>query len=291
MSLSILTNISAMQTQQNLLASSNSVAQSMQRLSSGLRINTAADDAAGYAISEGLTAQTNGLDQASSNTNDATSMVQTASSALTNVQNMLQRVRELAVQYANGSNSASGQTAIQGEVDALTNEIDRQQNASTFNGQNLLNGTAGTGSTAGGGLVTFQVGANNGDTMNATFANVESAIGGTTSGFNFANVNSATAHTFNLACAGALTSLDAAITAISTMASNLGAVQNRLQYTSDSISSTETNLSASNSQIKDVNMASEMTNMTQEQILEQAGTAMLAQANSQPQLILKLIGG
>jgi flagellin len=293
MSLSILTNISAMQTQQNLLASSNSVAQSMQRLSSGLRINTAADDAAGYAISEGLTAQTNGLDQASSNTNDATSMVQTASSALTNVQNMLQRVRELAVQYANGSNSASGQTAIQGEVDALTNEIDRQQNASTFNGQNLLNGTAGTGSTAGGGLVTFQVGANNGDTMNATFANVESAIGGSTSGFNFANVNCTTAgvHTFNLASAGALTSLDAAITAISTMASNLGAVQNRLQYTSDSISSTETNLSASNSQIKDVNMASEMTNMTQEQILEQAGTAMLAQANSQPQLILKLIGG
>ena len=291
MSLSILTNISAMQTQQNLLASSNSVAQSMQRLSSGLRINTAADDAAGYAISEGLTAQTNGLDQASSNTNDATSMVQTASSALTNVQNMLQRVRELAVQYANGSNSASGQTAIQGEVDALTNEIDRQQNASTFNGQNLLDGTAGTGSTAGGGLVTFQVGANNGDTMNATFANVESAIGGTGSGFNFANVNSATAHTFNLASAGALTSLDNAITAISTMASNLGAVQNRLQYTSDSISSTETNLSASNSQIKDVNMASEMTNMTQEQILEQAGTAMLAQANSQPQLILKLIGG
>jgi flagellin len=294
MSLSILTNISAMQTQQNLLASSNSVAQSMQRLSSGLRINTAADDAAGYAISEGLTAQTNGLDQASSNTNDATSMVQTASSALTNVQNMLQRVRELAVQYANGSNSSSGQTAIQGEVDALTNEIDRQQNASTFNGQNLLNGTAGTGSTAGGGLVTFQVGANQADTMNATFGNVESTIGGAAStGFCFTNANCATAgvHVFNLACSGALTSLDAAITAISTMASGLGAVQNRLQYTSDSISSTETNLSASNSQIKDVNMASEMTNMTQEQILEQAGTAMLAQANSQPQLILKLIGG
>jgi flagellin len=287
MSLSILTNVSAMNTQQNLLKSSNAVAQSMERLSSGLRINTAADDAAGYAISESLTAQTNGLAQAGMNTNDATSMVQTASSSLTDVQNMLQRVRELAVQYANGSNSSGGQAAIQGEVDQLTNEIDREQGASTFNGSNLLNGTAGAG---GNGTVTFQVGANAGDTLTATFSNVEtSALSSATTGFSFANVNSTSgAHVFDLST-GTLTQLDTAITNISTMAATLGAVQNRLQYTSDSISSTEQNLSASNSQIKDVNMASEMTSMTQQQILEQAGTAMLAQANAAPQMILKLL--
>jgi flagellin len=287
MSLSILTNVSAMNTQQNLLNSSNAVAKSMQRLSSGLRINTAADDAAGYAISEGLTSQTNGLGQAAMNTNDATSMVQTASSSLTNVQNMLQRVRELAVQYGNGSNSTAGKASIQGEVDQLANEIDRQRSASTFNGTNLLDGSAGTS-----GTVTFQVGANSGDSMTATFANIEGATGlTTTNGFTWANVStqSASVHVFDLAQGNAISNLDVAISAISSQAGTLGAVQNRLQYTSDSINSTQQNLSASNSQIKDVNMASEMTKLTQQQILEQAGTAMLAQANSQPQMILKLL--
>ena len=129
MSLSILTNVAAMQTQQNLLNSSNAVSQSMARLSSGLRINSAADDAAGYAISQGLTSQVNGLNQASSNTNDAISMVQTASSSLNDVQNMLQRVYELGVQYNNGSNSSTDKTDIQAEVNQLTQEIDRQQSS------------------------------------------------------------------------------------------------------------------------------------------------------------------
>jgi len=284
MSLSILTNISAMNTQQNLLRSSNAVSQSMARLSSGLRINTAADDAAGYAISQGLTSQVNGLNQASSNTNDAISMVQTASSSLNDVQNMLQRVYELGVQYNNGSNSSTDKTDIQAEVNQLTQEIDRQQSSSNFNGLNLLNGTAGSS-----GTVTFQVGANSGDTLTATFSNVEGSSG--LGGLGFSWNNAATGGTvIDLSSASALTSLTSAINNISSMAATLGAVQNRLQYTSDSISSTEQNLSASNSQIKDVNMAQEMTNMTQEQILEQAGTSMLAQANSQPQLILKLLG-
>ena len=284
MSLSILTNISAMNTQQNLLRSSNAVSQSMARLSSGLRINTAADDAAGYAISQGLTSQVNGLNQASSNTNDAISMVQTASSSLNDVQNMLQRVYELGVQYNNGSNSSTDKSDIQAEVNQLTQEIDRQQSSSNFNGLNLLNGTAGTN-----GTVTFQVGANAGDTLTATFSNVEgnSGLGGL--GFSWSNATTG-GTVIDLSNANALTSLTSAINNISSMAATLGAVQNRLQYTSDSISSTEQNLSASNSQIKDVNMAQEMTKMTQEQILEQAGTSMLAQANSQPQLILKLLG-
>jgi flagellin len=283
-SLSILTNISAMNTQQNLLQSSDAVSKSMERLSSGLRINSAADDAAGYAISEGLTSQTNGLDQASRNTNDAVSMVQTASSSLNDVQNMLQRVRELAVQYNNGSNSSTDKSAIQNEVNQLTQEIDRQRTASSFNGQNLLDGTAG-----GSGTVTFQVGANNGDTLSATFNDIEGSTGLGVTGFTWSQAASG-GTVFDLSQASALTTLTTAVSNVSTFAATLGAVQNRLQYTSDSINSTEQNLSASNSQIKDVNMAQEMTNLTQEQILEQAGTAMLAQANSQPQMVLKLLG-
>jgi len=285
MSLSILTNISAMNTQQNLLNSSNAVATSMERLSSGLRINSAADDAAGYAISEGLTSQVNGLDQASSNTNDAVSMVQTASSSLNNVQNMLQRVYELGVQYNNGSNSTTDQADIQSEVNQLTTEIDRQTTSSNFNGINLLNGSAGSS-----GTVTFQVGANGGDTMSATFASIEGATGlGGTAGYSWSGAAGG-GTVIDLSKTTALASLTNAINNISTMAATLGAVQNRLQYTSDSISSTEQNLSSTNSGIKDVNMAQEMTNLTQEQILEQAGTAMLAQAQSQPQMILKLLG-
>jgi flagellin len=287
MSLSILTNVAAMNTQQNLLNSSNAVSKSMERLSSGLRINSAADDAAGYAISQGLTSQTNGLDQAGRNTNDAVSMVQTASSSLNDVQNMLQRVRELAVQYNNGSNSSTDKTSIQNEVNQLTQEIDRQRTASSFNGTNLLKGST---STPGAALtVTFQVGANNGDSLTASFQDIEGTSGlGTTA---FCWSAAATGGTvFDLSSATSLTNLDTAIGNVSTFAATLGAVQNRLQYTSDSINSTEQNLSASNSQIKDVNMASEMTNLTQQQILEQAGTAMLAQANSQPQMVLKLLG-
>jgi flagellin len=282
MSLSILTNISAMNTQQNLLTSSDAVATSMARLSSGLRINTAADDAAGYAISEGLTSQVNGLNQASSNTNDAISMVQTASSSLNNIQNMLQRVYELGVQYNNGSNSSTDKQDIQAEVNQLTQEIDRQKTSSNFNGLNLLDGSSST--------VTFQVGANNGDVLTTSFSNVEGTGGLGGLGFNAWTTAVSGGTVIDLSQAGALTSVTDAINNISSMAATLGAVQNRLQYTSDAISSTEQNLSASNSQIKDVNMAQEMTNLTQEQILEQAGTSMLAQANSQPQLILKLLG-
>jgi flagellin len=287
MSLSILTNTSAMQTEQNLLNSSNSVSKSMERLSSGLRINTAADDAAGYAISESLTSQVNGLDQASRNTNDAVSMVQTASGSLTTIQDMLQRVRELAVQYNNGSNSnTTDQTAIQDEVDQLTDEVSREAGASNFNGINLLDGSAG-----GSGSVTFQVGANDADTLQASFSGVTQAIASAASGFSWANADVSGSHVLDLSSSGSLSQIDAAITAVSTQAATLGAVQNRLQYTSDSISTTEQNLSSSNSQIQDVNMASEMTNLTQEQILEQAGTAMLAQAQQQPQMILKLLQG
>ncbi|HEY2770558.1 MAG TPA: flagellin, partial [Solirubrobacteraceae bacterium] len=231
-----------MNTQQNLLKSSNAVATSMSRLSSGLRINSAADDAAGYAISQGLTSQVNGLNQASSNTSDAISMVQTASSSLNNIQSMLQRVYELGVQYNNGSNSSTDKSDIQSEVNQLTQEIDRQKTSSNFNNLNLLDGTAG-----GSGTVTFQVGANAGDTLTATFSSVEGNSG--LGGLGFSWTNASTGGTvIDLSSTSALTSLTSAINNISSMAATLGAVQNRLQYTSDSISSTEQNLSASNSQ-------------------------------------------
>jgi flagellin len=288
MSLSILTNTAAMQTQISLSNSSNAVKMAMQRLSSGLRINSAADDAAGYAIAQGLTSQVNGLKQASQNVSDATSMVQTAGAALNNVQGMLQRVSELAVQYANGDLSTNDKKNIQAEVDQLTNEIDRQKSTVQFNGINLIDGSANSGAN-----VQFQVGPSSSDTLSVSFANVEGSSGLGTAAFCWSNVNSASAHVFDLGALGSAAAGDisTAIDNISSLAATLGAVQNRLQYTSNAISVTQENMSASLSNIQDVNMASEMTTMTQQQVLQQAGTAMLAQANSQPQLVLKLITG
>ena len=285
MSLSILTNTSAMQTQISLNNSSNAVSTAMERLSSGLRINSAADDAAGYAISQGLTSQVNGLQQASQNVSDATSMVQTADSALNNVQSMLQRVSELAVQYQNGDLSSSDKSDIQGEVNQLTQEIDRQKGAVQFNGINLLDGSAGSG-----GAVTFQVGPSSSDTLSVSFQNIESSSNLGTSAFSWTQASTG-GTVFDLSQAGAVSAISTAINNISSLAATLGAVQNRLQYTSTSISTTQENMSSSLSSIQDVNMASEMTTLTQQQVLQQAGTAMLAQANSQPQLVLKLIQG
>jgi len=270
------TNVMSLTAQRNLNASQNDLSTAIQRLSSGLRINSAADDAAGYAISEGLTSQINGLGMAADNTNDAVSMVQTASSSLSNVQDMLQRVYELGVQYNNGSNSSTDKADIQ-------DEIDRQQSSSNFNGINLLSGSAGSS-----GTVTFQVGANSGDTLSVTFSNIENTT--LTTGFSWSNASTG-GQVFDLSSSTALTNLSSAINAISSYAAELGAVQNRLQYTSDQISATSTNLSSTNSQITDVNMAQEMTTLTQQQVLEQAGTAMLSQAQSQPQMILKLLQG
>ena len=282
MSLSILTNTSAMQTEIGLHKSSNAVAQAMQRLSSGLRINSAADDAAGYAISQGLTAQVNGLHQASQNVSDATSMVQTADSALNNIQSMLQRISELAVQYQNGDLSGNDKTDIQSEVNQLTSEIDRQRGSVSFNGIKLLDGSASTG----GANVTFQVGSASGDTLSVSFADVRGSLASGV-GFDW----SSTQAVFSLNAANAMTNITTAIDNVSSAAATLGAVQNRLQYTSNAISVTQENMSSSLSNIQDVNMATEMTTMTQQQVLQQAGTAMLAQANSQPQLVLKLITG
>ncbi len=264
MSLMINTNIEAFDAHRNLVTTENSLSKSMQRLSSGLRINSAADDAAGLAISQKLTGQVNGLAQAQRNAQDGVSLVQTAEGSLNQVHAMLQRIRELAVQYQNGTLATSDQQAIQSEVNQLQSEIARIGTTAAFNGLPLF--SAGT-------TISFQVGANDAEVISVTTMSMGGLVG-----------------TISLSSSTALASLDGYINAVSAQRADFGAVQNRLQYTMDNLSTYQENLSASLSRIRDVDMASEMVNFTKEQILQQAGTSMLSQANSAPQSVLKLLG-
>jgi flagellin len=271
MSLSVQTNIQALTAHRDLAMTGNSLSTAMERLSSGFRINRAADDAAGLAISEKLQSQIGGLDQAQRNGQDAVSLVQTGEGALAEVQSMLQRVRDLAVQFNNGTLSASDQAGITAEVAQLCAEVSDIGSQTQFNGINLLTGTS---------TITFQVGSNDGQTISVSAVSlfgsgashdVDSAV------FSFSG-------TVNLA------SIDSAIQNVSNARSTFGSIQNRLDHRLNNLSTYEENLQASLSSIKDVDMAAEMTKFTQRQIVQQAGTAMLAQANSAPQSILKLIG-
>ena len=236
----------------------------MERLSSGLRINKAADDAAGLGISEKMRSQIRGLAQAQRNIQDGVSMVQTAEGNLDEVHSILQRIRELAVEYRNGSLSTAGKGAIQSEVDQLSAEITRIGNAAVFNGVSLLSGTTS---------VTFQVGANDNETIAISFSNLATAVGNAYS-------NMATA---------SLAAIDAAVDAVSAMRSGLGAVQNRLEHALSVTGVYQENLTSAESRIRDVDMAEEMVSLTKNQILQQAGTAMLAQANQAPQAVLQLL--
>jgi flagellin len=275
MSLRIQTNVEAFNAHRNLQNSSNMMAKSMERLSSGFRINRAADDAAGLSISEKMKAQIGGLGQAQRNAGDAVSLVQTAEGALSEVHSMLQRVRDLAVQYNNGTLSTTDKAAITLEVTQLSNEISRIGGQTKFNGIALL-----TGSTA----ITFQVGASDNETLSVTG---RSLFG---SGASF-DIDSAV---FAFGSGGGnvtLASIDAAIDNVSTARSTFGSVQNRLEHTLNNLASYEENLTASESRIRDVDMASEMVQFTKYQILQQAGTSMLAQANTAPQSVLSLLRG
>jgi flagellin len=269
MSLRIQTNIEAMGAHRNLLATSDKLSKSMERLSSGYRINRAADDAAGLAISEKLKTQVGGLDQARRNAQDAVSLVQTAEGSMNEVQSMLQRVRDLAVQYNNGTLSVSDKGAITGEVAQLCAEIARIAAQTKFNGISLLSGT---------GTIQFQIGADDGETITVSARNMFGGAG--------SDVNSAI---FTFGAAVTLASIDTAINNLSGARSTFGAVQNRLEHTLNNLATYEENLSASESQIKDVDMASEMVNFTKLQVLQQAGTSMLSQANSQSQGVLRLL--
>jgi flagellin len=270
MSLSVQTNIQAITAHRNLVTTQNGLSTAMERLSSGFRINRAADDAAGLAISEKLMAQVGGLDQAQRNAQDGVSLVQTAEGAMAEVQSMLQRVRDLAVQFNNGTLSAQDQAAITAEVAQLCAEINDIGNQTQFNGINLLTGTS---------TITFQVGSNDGQTISV------SAVQLFGSGASYA-VDSAL---FNFSGTVVLQSIDDAIENVSSKRSTFGSVQNRLDHRLNNLATYEENLQASVSSIKDVDMASEMTKFTQLQILQQAGTAMLAQANAAPQSVLRLL--
>jgi flagellin len=232
----------------------------VQRLSSGLRINSAADDVAGYAISQRLRAQVNGLNQATLNSQDAVALAQTGLGSLNDVENMLQRTRQLAVEYANGTTSTSDKEAIENEVTQLKEEIKRVAETTKFNGVELLKG---------GEEIKFQVGADEKETIGVKTVEVEKAV--------------------EKVSVKEIKTVEEAIEKIATAAGEYGAVQDRLQYTMANLEVYSQNLSAATSGIVDVNMATEMTAFTKDQVLQQAGVAILAQANQLPSAVLHLI--
>ncbi|GAB6899870.1 flagellin N-terminal helical domain-containing protein [Kineosporia succinea] len=275
MGLYVTSNVAALNAYRNLSATQTSQSSSLEKLSSGYRINKAADDAAGLAISQGLQSQIGGLSVAVRNAQDAISVVQTADGALNETQAILQRMRNLAVQASSGgSQGANAQAASQTEFAQLQSEINRISQTTNFNGQNLLDGTY-TG--------TFQIGANNTDNDRITADLTGTAM--STDGLAITDA----ALTDTAAAQAAIDSIDAALETVSTTRATLGAYQNRFQHTVNNLNVSVENLTASNARIQDTDMASEMVSFTQAQILSQAGTAMLAQANQQPQSILKLL--
>lgn len=271
------TNTLSLVTQNNLNKSQGSLATSIERLSSGLRINSAKDDAAGQAIANRMTSQVRGMTQASRNANDGISMAQTAEGALNEINNNLQRVRELTVQAKNGSNSASDITSLQDEVTARLAEINRISSKTTFNGINLLDGSAGTA-----GKVSIQVGANDGDTIDIDLSAAKADT--TTLGVNAIALSGVSA-----AGDTTLDTIDKAIAKIDTARSGLGATQNRFESTISNLNNTVTNLSSAQSRIQDADYATEVSAMSRAQILQQAGTSVLAKANQSSQNVLSLL--
>ena len=270
MGLRINQNIEALNAYHNLSVNSAQQSKSLEKLSSGFRINRAADDAAGLSISEGLRSQVGGLKQAVSNAQDGISVAQTAEGALNEVHSILQRMRTLAVQASNtGSLDTNATSAAQSEFTALNSELDNISKTTKFGSQNLLDGSYSG---------TFQIGANTGESVNVAITASDSA----------------TLKTDKLdlttGASAAITTIDDAIKSVSTQRASLGATQNQFEHTINNLNVAVENVSASESRIRDTDMASEMVNFTRSQILSQAGTAMLAQANSAPQGVLKLLG-
>lgn len=274
-------NIAALNTYRQLGNANNAQMKSMEKLSSGLRINRAGDDAAGLSISEKMRGQIRGLEMASKNAQDGISMIQTAEGALNEVHSILQRMRELAVQAANDTNVEEDREAIGQELTELGKEITRIKETTQFNEQNLLDGSAGVS-----GTVTFQVGANNGQTMEVDF---------TTAGINLSDIETAVgalsaANVADNATATALIeTINDQIKTVSSGRSLLGATQNRLEHTIANLDNASENLTAAESRIRDVDMAKEMMEQTKNAILAQASQAMLAQSNSLPQSVLQLL--
>ena len=275
------TNTAATLTANALAKNERAMSQTMERLSTGQRINSAADDAAGLAISSRMTSQINGLNAAVRNANDAISMVQTADGAMIEMENMLQRMRELAVQGSTGTNSSTDVTALQTEFTALRDEIFRVVENTQWNGTNLLDGDV-DGSTNDA-AVAFQVGANASQTITVDFGDFETAVDwGSNFTSSLAMANASAANT-NIGY------IDTALTALYTQRSTFGAAINRLEYAADNLANVSQNTSASRSRILDADYAAETTELARTQIIQQAGTAMLSQANQQAQSVLALL--
>jgi flagellin len=276
MALFVNTNVSALNAQRQLINSGKTLDTSFQRLSSGFRINSAADDAAGLQISNRLTAQIMGLDQAIRNANDGISLSQVAEGAMDEITNALQRIRVLAVQSQNGINSSADRLALQKEVSALKTEISRIATTTQFGGVKLLDGKYSS---------TFLVGANAGQTISVNISRTGGGFG--SSGLGIAGLSIS-----SLAGASrALAQIDSAINAIDSKRADLGAIQNRFQSTIRNLSNIVENVSAARSRIKDTDFAKETAELTRSQILQQASTTILTQANQRPQAALSLLGG
>ncbi|MCL6636638.1 MAG: flagellin [Alicyclobacillus sp.] len=267
-------NLGSMNALAALSKNQNALGKALQQLSTGKRINSAADDAAGLAISQKMQSQINGLDQAARNAQDGISLIQTAEGALNETENILQRMRQLAVQSANDTNNTDARTAIQDEINQLIQEVDRIRNTTQFNNLNLLDGTYSA--TA----LNLQIGANDGQILQVTISDMgASALG--ISGLDITSAASASA---------AISALDAAIKTVSEQRAELGAYQNRLEHTINNLNTASQNLTSAQSAITDTDMASAMAEFTKDNVLQQAAVSMLAQANQQPQLVLKLLG-
>jgi flagellin len=273
MALTINTNVSSLNAQRNLGISQGSLSKSMQRLSSGLRINSAKDDAAGLAISDRMTAQVRGLNQAARNANDGISMAQTAEGALQEITNLMQRVRELAVQGGNDSNGVEDRLSIDAEITQLTEEVTRISTATEFNGTALLDGSL---------AATFQIGANSGGDQTITVTSATNFSAGSLGIDALTVVDNASAQ-------AAIDAIDLALADVDTTRGELGAIQNRFESTIANLNNVSENISAARSRILDADIAQETSSMTKSNILQQAGVAILAQANQAPQLALSLL--
>ena len=281
------TNVNASVAQNALVRNERSMNTAMERLSTGQRINSAKDDAAGLAIASRMTSQIRGLEVGVRNANDAISMISTADGALIEVTNMLQRMRELALQASNGTTTSADRNYLSAEYVNLAAEIERIAQNTQWNGGDILDGTA----TA----TKFQVGANGGQTIAVNFGNATNATVSTVSGM-LETVNSAAANLVAGTTASALTkgtsavtAIDSAITAVNTQRATFGAAVNQLTYAVDNLSNVKVNSEAARSRILDTDYAKETSELARTQIIQQAGTAMLAQANQLPQTVLSLL--
>ena len=279
MALRINYNLASSSAQRGLGASQDAYAKQANRLSTGLRINSASDDAAGMAVSEKLKNQVRGLNQAQRNAQDGISLIQTAEGALTETHSLLARMRELAVQSSNDTLSASDRANLQVEFTALYAEVDRISSTTAFNGIYLLNNAdVATG-------MTLQIGANNGNTFTLTVGGAQMS----TLNANFNSTATLTTIGYQSTASAVISAVDAAVNAVSTARAGLGALQNRLESVGRSLAVASENTAAANSRVADADIASSMSELVRAQILQQAGISVLAQANQAPSLVLQLL--